>query len=141
MNHVPVSFVVALSVQLLCQLFKVVFYSLKQHRFSPRFFVSAGGLPSAHSAFVTALAVSIGARSGLGTDVFAVALVLALIVIYDAYRLRGHVEALARRVNRLARQVGQQEEPLSEMIGHSLLEVLFGIAIGASLAGLAAVLW
>ena len=134
MNSVPVSFAVAVVVQMACQAFKLVYYSIKDGRFSPHYFVSAGGFPSAHSAFVTALTVSIGVRSGLGTDVFAVALVFSLIVIYDAYRLRGHVQALARRVNQLARQVDNGGEPLSEMVGHSLAEVVSGILIGGVLA-------
>lgn len=140
-NHVPIAFVVALATQMACQLFKLVYYSIKDGRFSPRYFVSAGGFPSAHSAFVTALTVSIGLRSGPGTDAFAVALVLSLIVIYDAYRLRGFVEALARRVNHLARAVHGNQEPLPEMIGHSLPEIVTGIVVGALLAGVATVVW
>lgn len=139
MNSVPVSFAVAVAVQMACQAFKLVYYSIRVRHFSPHFFVSAGGFPSAHSAFVTALTVSIGLRSGLGTDAFAVALVFSLIVIYDAYRLRGHVQALARRVNQLARQVENGGEPLSEMVGHSLAEVSSGVAIGGALATLATV--
>lgn len=134
MNNVPISFAVAFAVQMACQVFKLVFYSIRDRRFSPRYFVSAGGFPSAHSAFVTALTVSIGLRSGLGTDVFAAALVFSLIVIYDACHLRGHVQALARRVNRLTQQVQSADEPLSEMVGHSLPEVATGIGIGALLA-------
>ena len=141
MNHVPVAFAVALATQMGCQLFKLVYYSIRDGRFSPRYFVSAGGFPSAHSAFVTALTVSIGLRSGLSTDVFSVALVLSLIVIYDAYRLRGFVEVLARRVNQLARAVGGAQEPLPEMIGHSLPEIVTGIVVGALLAGAATVVW
>jgi acid phosphatase family membrane protein YuiD len=130
------SLLVAVAIQLGCQLFKVVYYSIREGRLEGWRLFSAGGMPSAHSALVTALAVSVGVRSGVASDLFAVAAVFGVIVIYDALRLRGAVGEHARVLNRLlalhpeAASLG----PLREMVGHSPAEVAVGIAAGGGLA-------
>lgn len=129
MTWFPRALATAVGVQVLCQLFKFVFYSLRDRKVTPSYLVTAGGIPSAHAAFVTALAVSVGIRSGFASDVFALAFVFGSIVIYDAYRLRGHVERHARLLNRyVLRPAGA--EPVSEMVGHSLVEIGVGMGFG-----------
>src|SRR6056297_2570612 len=126
---VAVPLLVAVTAQILCQIFKVVAYSVRDHRFSPHYFATAGGMPSSHSAFVTALTVSVGIARGFDSELFAVAFVFSAIVIYDAYRLRGHVETQAEVLNRLQRHLPAEErQELSEMVGHSLGEIVAGIA-------------
>jgi hypothetical protein len=96
-------------------------------------------MPSAHAAFVTALSVSVGLRAGFGSDLFAVSTVFSLIIIYDAYRLRGAVEHHARVLQALAAaHPGIPAGELSDRIGHSLPEIAVGIGLGG---GLAAVAW
>ncbi|MFO7781869.1 MAG: divergent PAP2 family protein [Spirochaetia bacterium] len=132
---VALPLLVALTTQILCQSFKVVAYSIRDHRFSPHYFTTAGGMPSSHSAFVTALTVSVGIARGFDSELFAVAFVFSAIVFYDAYRLRGHVERQAEVLNRLQRQLPAEERAeLSEMVGHSIGEILAGIAVGAIFA-------
>jgi hypothetical protein len=141
-NAFPFSLLTAVAAQVSCQLFKVVYYSVKEGRPAPGYFFSAGGVPSAHTAFVTALAVSIGLRSGFGSDVFAAAFVLAAIVIYDAYRLRGAVEKHAKLLNRLvSRMCAEEKADLSEMIGHSLPEIVWGLIAGGGFAWLFTVIF
>ncbi len=164
MESIPLpaaSLLIAGGVQVLCQLFKVVLYSFRDRRFSPRYFVTAGGMPSAHSAFVTALTTAVAIRSGIDSDLFAVSFVFAAIVAYDAYRLRGHVQEHAKRINRLQTEMGKlrsQREPaeelspgastdaaadgaLSEMVGHSIPEIAAGIVFGVFGAVVVAVLF
>jgi acid phosphatase family membrane protein YuiD len=130
-----VSLLVAVAVQLACQLFKVAFYSLRGGRFAPRWFVSAGGMPSAHAAFATALSVSVGLRAGFASEIFAVSAVFSLIVIYDAYRLRGAVERNARVLKALAAAHPRVAAGgIADLVGHSLPEIAVGIAAGAALA-------
>lgn len=137
----PVSLAVAAAVQLACQLFKVVFYSVRDRRVGLRYFFSAGGMPSAHSAFVTALTVSVGMASGVGSELFAACCVFSLIVIYDSFRLRGAVEKQARALNALlARHPEVPAGKLTEMVGHSPAEIAVGIAAGGGLAALARLL-
>jgi acid phosphatase family membrane protein YuiD len=135
MKNFPVALLTAGCAQILCQAFKLAFYSLKEGRFAPKYFASAGGIPSAHSAFVTALSVAVGMRSGFFSDIFAVCFVFAAIVIYDAFRLRGAVEEHAKLLNRLAaKQFPGEHKNLSEMIGHSLTEIFTGMAAGGVFA-------
>jgi acid phosphatase family membrane protein YuiD len=133
MSLLPLSLLTALVVQLSCQLFKLVVYSIRDGEFSPKYFTTAGGIPSAHTAFVVALAVSVGLRAGFASEVFAVAAVFAAIVMYDAYRLRGHVQRHAQILNRhVLRPTGA--EPVSEMVGHSLLEIATGALFGGAVS-------
>jgi hypothetical protein len=133
----PITLVSSIFVQLLCQAFKVVFYSIRDRRLRLSYFVSAGGMPSAHTAFVTALSVSVALRDGLGSEIFAVSAVFAFIVIYDAFRLRGTVQYHARVLKLLASKHPDVEAgDLTEMVGHSLGEILAGILAGGGFAAI-----
>ena len=99
---------------------------------------SAGGMPSSHAALVWALAVGVGLQEGFTTSVFAVALVLALIVSYDAAGIRRAAGQHANVINQLIEELAHghplHEEQLKEILGHSPLEVLagglFGVFVG-----------
>ena len=137
-SGLPFALLTAVAIQLACQAFKVVFYSLRERRLPLSWFVSAGGMPSAHSAFVAALAVSVGLQDGFGSAAFSVAGVFALITVYDAVRLRGAVAHHARVLARLAEKhpdvsVGR----LNTRLGHSLPEIMAGLVTGGGLALLA----
>ncbi len=138
-STIPLSLLTAVAIQLLCQAFKVVFYSVRERRLSLSWFVSAGGMPSAHSALVTALSVSVGLRDGWGSAAFCVACVFSLITIYDAFRLRGAVEQHARVLSLLlARHPEVDAPPLRMKLGHTAPEIVAGIVVGG---GLAAAAW
>lgn len=125
----------AIVVQLLCQLFKVVFYSIKDRRLEIGYLFSAGGMPSAHSAFVTTLTVSLGLRNGFISELFAVAFVFSMIIIYDSLRLRGTVQIHSLLLQRLLAHFPEEaDHKVPQMVGHSILEVIVGIAAGAVFA-------
>lgn len=85
-----------------------------------------GGMPSSHSAFVTSLLMIIARTHGIESGEFAIAFVFASVVWYDAISLRHSVGEQAELLNRL-----QQWHHLRERVGHSLKEVIAGIAFGA----------
>ncbi|HUI71457.1 MAG TPA: divergent PAP2 family protein [Spirochaetia bacterium] len=129
------SLIIAVGVQLACQAFKVVLYSVRERRAAISWFFSAGGIPSAHSAFVTALSVSVGLGSGFGSDVFAVACVFSIIIIYDSWRLRGAVAHHARALEKLSRANERLKlGTFNVNIGHTLIEIGAGIIAGGGLA-------
>ncbi|RKX80679.1 MAG: hypothetical protein DRP57_12730 [Spirochaetes bacterium] len=133
-NSISLSLITAVFVQLLCQLFKAVFYSLKDKKMGIHYFFSPGGMPSAHSAFVTSLTTAIGIEAGFGSRIFAVSFVFSVIVIYDAFRLRGTVELHSRALNRLYKKLPENERiEMPTMVGHSLDEIAAGIAVGVIL--------
>ncbi len=141
MNSFPAVLITAGVVQVACQVFKLVYYSIKDGKLEWKYLATAGGIPSAHSAFVTALTVLIGMKNGIGSDIFAVTAAFAVIVIFDAYRLRGHVQSLSIRFNRVLDRLGAHEETkISEMIGHSVLEIAVGMLVGGGLAFVASAL-
>ena len=73
------------------QLVKMVLELLKGNGLDFRYLVSSGGMPSSHSAIVSALATSVGMIYGFGSAVFGIATVLALVVMYDAAGVRQSV--------------------------------------------------
>jgi acid phosphatase family membrane protein YuiD len=118
-----------------CQLYKVGYHWIARGRLDLRWLFSAGGMPSAHAAYVVALAVFVGLRQGFGSDLFAACAVFASIVAYDAYRLRGTVERHARVLQALvAAHPDVEAEELHELVGHTLPEIAVGIVIGALVA-------
>ncbi|MCD6355974.1 MAG: divergent PAP2 family protein [Anaerolineaceae bacterium] len=96
--------------------------------------LSSGGLPSSHSALVTAVALSIGYKDGFGTSLFALASAIAMIVIYDAAGVRRQAGIHAERINELMKNFFEtrqfQEEYLKEMLGHTPFEVISGVLLG-----------
>lgn len=138
-STLPLVLFTAAAVQVACQVFKVVFYSVRERRLALSWFVSAGGMPSAHSAFVTALTVSVGLRDGFGSSLFAVACVFSIITLYDALRLRGAVEHHARILAKLVeRHPDASAGVINTRLGHSLPEIVAGVLTGG---GLSAVAW
>ncbi|GJS71924.1 acid phosphatase/vanadium-dependent haloperoxidase protein-related protein [Tanacetum coccineum] len=87
MNYALMS---ALTAFALAQSIKVFTTWYKEHRWDLKQLIGSGGMPSSHSATVTALAVAVGLHDGLGGSTFATALILACIVMYDATGVRLH---------------------------------------------------
>jgi len=119
----------------IAQIAKVILFSVPRRRLSWRKILETGGLPSAHSAFVVGLAVAVGCVEGFGSTLFAIACVLALIVMYDALSLRREAGKHADLLNDLLllsfiKEAVEERETLREMLGHTPLEVMAGAAIG-----------
>jgi acid phosphatase family membrane protein YuiD len=135
MNVIPIPLLTAVLVNFVCQIFKFIYYSIKDGKISFHYMVTPGGMPSAHSAFVTSVTTTVAIRNGIGSDIFAVCAVFALIVIYDSVRLRGVVQKQSILLNQLNQQVNPDtKEKLSEMVGHNAQEIVAGIVLGGLLA-------
>ncbi len=101
-------------------------HALKGHFSMARMFGS-GGMPSAHSTFVVSLATSMGMKFGVWSDMFLMALVFSIIIIYDAMNVRYQAGLHAKILNRMNHP---KEEELNESIGHTPAEALVGGIIG-----------
>ena len=88
-------------------------------------------MPSSHSAFVMSLLIVVGRKMGIESIEFAIALCFAGIVWYDAIAVRGTVSKHAKALN-----VMQEIHQFSEEVGHTVLEVIAGIAFGAFVTGI-----
>ena len=135
-NSLPRALLIALGVQVTCQVVKFVTFSIRLRRLSWRHLATFGGMPSAHSAFVTALATCIGIFEGFQSDLFALAAVFGGIVIFDAYKLRGNVQKQAIVLNRLQKKHLPESEQIAinEMVGHTVPEIVAGIVLALVVA-------
>jgi acid phosphatase family membrane protein YuiD len=122
----------------LVQLVKFLGHWFRHRRPDFLVLIQAGGMPSSHAAMVCALATAIGFREGFGSSAFAIAAVLAIIVMYDAAGVRQAASRQARVLNRIIDELFQghpiSEERLRELIGHTPFEVIVGAAIGVAVA-------
>jgi len=131
MNYLPMSLIIAGVVQILCQIFKFALYSIRDKQINFHYLVTAGGMPSAHSAFVSSTATAVALLDGVQTQSFSVCAVFAFIVIYDSFRLRGTVQRQSIILNKMMKSCGiADEKPLNEMVGHSIPEIAIGVITG-----------
>lgn len=126
----------ALVAWFLAQCIKLMIDLVRTGRVNLRYLVSAGGMPSAHSALVTSLATAVARETGLGSPLFAVSAVFAGVVLYDAAGLRQAVSIQARILNRMLDELftlhAFNEQRLRELLGHTPLEVAAGFLLGAA---------
>lgn len=105
----------------------------------------AGGMPSSHSALVSAVAHAIGLTAGFDTPLFALAVVLAMVVIYDATDIRRQAGRHAEIINAMVRDLVEghplHQEQLREVLGHSPFEAIVGLILGIGVAQLTIMLW
>jgi acid phosphatase family membrane protein YuiD len=119
---------------LLAQIVKVPIDRARTGRTNWALLTSAGGMPSSHAALVWSLATATGIQEGFSSAVFAVTVVLALVVSYDAAGIRRaagqHANVINRMIDELAHGHPLREEQLKEILGHSPVEVLAGALFG-----------
>lgn len=119
---------------LIAQVAKVIYNSARKRRLDLRVLAEMGGMPSSHTAMVVGLTTAIGRINSLSSATFAIALVFSLVVAYDAAGVRRAAGRQAAILNRLVEdlvaQRGIQEERLRELLGHTPVEVLVGVALG-----------
>jgi acid phosphatase family membrane protein YuiD len=121
---------------------KVIVELIRHRKINFRFLMSTGGMPSAHSALVGALATGVGLTLGWSSPDFAIASLFAVIVMYDAAGVRQAAGKQARILNQLLDEFLQEghhlnEERLKELLGHTPFQVLVGLAWGVSVSVLA----
>jgi uncharacterized protein len=118
----------------LAQVLKVPIDSLREHRWNWALFFAAGGMPSSHSALVTSTAAAVGLHVGFDSPIFAVAVALAMVVVYDATGVRRQAGKQAEKINILVEELLKghpiNEEHLREAIGHTPLEAMGGVLLG-----------
>ncbi len=144
----------ALVSMFIAQITKVIYHSIKEHRFAWKYFFSTGGMPSSHTSTMVALVTTLGVLqfhydSGVGY-VFAVALAITIVVIYDAMGVRYEAGKHAKLLNNmlehepesLQKAVGyDKEKGLNEYLGHKPKEVFFGIVVGVIVGILSAIIY
>jgi Uncharacterized protein conserved in bacteria len=115
----------------LAQLFKVILTLLAEKRMDISRMYGSGGMPSSHSALVTAMTTCIGKIYGFDSPIFGVSCVFSIIVMYDAAGVRRAAGKQARAINLLFMHAELKfEEQLKELLGHTPLQVFCGAVLG-----------
>ena len=127
--------VCAASAWLLAQVIKFVLYSFIEKTISWRRLWGSGGMPSSHTAFTLALALSVGLTDGFNTTAFAIAFALMGVVVYDAMGVRYETGKQGAVINQILNELFVEGKPLTderlkELVGHSPIEVLGGALTG-----------
>jgi len=117
----------------LAQSIKVIIYRFQEDKLNLWHFFEAGGMPSAHSASVTALTLSVGLTLGWSNPLFTACLVFALIVMYDATGVRRAAGKQAEILNKIVDDIYStgkvRVEKLKEILGHDPIEVVAGASL------------
>ena len=117
----------------LAQSIKIVIYRFTEGKWNLWHFFDAGGMPSAHSAAVTALTIGVAFELGTSNPVFTVCLVFALIVMYDATGVRRAAGKQAEILNKIVDDIYStgkvRIDKLKEILGHDPVEVVAGASL------------
>jgi hypothetical protein len=129
----------------LAQTIKVPIEYLRTRRWNWALLFSVGGMPSSHSALVASTAHAIGLHLGFDSPLFALALIVAIVVIYDATGIRReagfHAEIINTMIKDLATGHPLKEEQLREVLGHTPIQVLAGGLFGVAIAQIYWMVW
>ena len=124
----------------IAQVLKTIIHLFLTKQFVAERMIGSGGMPSSHSATVCALATATGMVYGGGSFEFAIAVILAIIVMHDAMGVRRETGIQAKVINEMLEvftNMGKKmspEEKLKEFVGHTPLQVLAGGILGILIA-------
>ncbi len=132
---------VAIAACLIAQAIKLTIDTIQNGKLSVKVLTTTGGMPSAHSALVTALAAGVGQSLGWKSAEFAIATIFAIIVMYDAAGVRQAAGKQARILNQMIDELFSDnhkfnEEKLKELLGHTPVQVIAGSILGIAITWL-----
>ena len=116
------------------QLFKLIYDAITTKKFNFKRILGAGGMPSSHTAIVMAISTMVGKNYGYDSAIFAICLIFACVVMYDAAGVRRAAGKQAELLNRIVDTPGlsglEVQERLVEVLGHTPFQVWVGAIIG-----------
>ncbi len=139
---------VSFSALIAAQALKPVFNYFKTGKWNYKLMFESGSLPSSHSSMVSSLVLSVGFVERFSSSIFAVTVVFAFIVMYDAANIRFYAGRNIQTTRQLIRDLKANninpplldnpiyEAPTKEILGHSWFEVICGAILGLLIAGL-----
>lgn len=136
-----VVFIAAASGWLIAQVLKTLIHMLFTKKFVAERLIGSGGMPSSHSSTVCAMTTAACIIYGAQSFEFAISLILALIVMYDAMGVRRETGIQAKLINEMMDAFAEMgnnnlspDEKLKEFVGHTPLQVLAGAILGILIA-------
>ena len=130
----------------IAQVLKFFISAITNRKFEVQYLLTGGGMPSSHSSFVCTCATCAAILTGLDSVTFAISVVLALIVMYDAANVRKETGEQAKVLNYIMENWDSQKpelfaEELKELIGHTWLQVGAGLVLGILVGVVGCALW
>jgi acid phosphatase family membrane protein YuiD len=126
--------IIPLCVWFFIQIFKFLTDFVVNKKINLKRLMGAGGMPSSHSAVVCALSSSVGKIYGFDSGIFAISIIMAFVVMYDAAGVRRAAGKQASILNKIIETPGlstiQVQEKLVEVLGHTPVQVFVGAIIG-----------
>lgn len=126
---------------MVAQLLKTIIHLFTKGEFKRERLAGAGGMPSSHSAVTCSVLLLSYLLYGFDSPIFAMAFILALIVMYDATGVRRETGRQATVINQILQDVLINGKPISdaelkELVGHKPIEVAGGALVGLVVAGI-----
>ena len=121
---------------LLAQIIKTILHLIVTRKFDAERLIGTGGMPSSHSATVSSLATAIAVNYGSDSVYFAIALILAIVVMYDALGVRRETGKQAVVINEMIEMFNDMGKPMSAeeklkiFVGHTPMQVIMGSLLG-----------
>lgn len=130
----------------LAQILKFFISAAVNRKFELSYLLTGGGMPSSHSSLVCTCATCTAILSGVQSNLFAISVVLALIVMYDAANVRKETGNQAKVLNYMMENWANNKpelfaENLKELIGHTWLQVVMGAILGVVVGLVGCALW
>ncbi len=127
------------------QIIKTILNLITTNKFNPERLIGSGGMPSSHTSFVCSATMATGRSVGVGSPLFAIIFILAMVVMYDAMGVRRAAGLHAKEINKMNRMIEDNAEgidkdlkntskELKEFLGHTPFEVLGGALLGIIVA-------
>jgi hypothetical protein len=133
-NPVFVSIIIS---SVMAQILKLPLEFLRTKKWDWSLLLGTGGMPSSHSAVMTAAAAGVGHYVGFDTPLFGLAFAIAMVVVYDATNIRRQAGFHAQQINRIIKEIfegkikpAENFDELREVLGHSPIEAVGGIILG-----------
>lgn len=120
----------AITAWFIAQVTKLITSVIKEKRFDLEIMFASGGMPSSHSSTVVALATVIGIEEGWDSSLFALAVIFAVIIMYDATGVRQAVGLQAQLLNDYFKGIRHETPLLNELVGHTEFQVFVGLLLG-----------
>lgn len=134
-NHV---LMVALVGWLSAQVIKIIIELIRHRKLKLQLLMATGGMPSSHSSLVMSMATAVGLKYGFNSTFFAMAIVAAFVVMYDAQGVRRQAGTHAHIINVILENIENTgiklDKNLKELLGHTPLQVIAGAILGIIVA-------
>jgi hypothetical protein len=131
-------FIITISVWIIAQGIKMFINILRGKKFSFRWFLGTGGMPSSHAAGVAALATSCGLEYGFQSGMFALSAIFAMVTMFDAQGVRRSTGEQAEILNKVIDDMYWHQRVemgrIRDFVGHTPIQVLVGSILGFALA-------